>query len=240
MANAIMPRPAQEPPGPHGYDHPLVPDRRPAGPRRPGRGAAACPARPAPGLRGDAAGGPAGRRRARGRLDTGRARPPHPAFLRPWPPFRRRRRPPLRRRAAGGRRRGARHHRGAVLRPAGPVAGTFHRRGARRALAYPAPAPGDPGRPGDLAGPAARNRLEGGPWLRHARPVRAGVDFLNTHHLEPSLNRKSPLSVALCALATTPALAAAQEITARPATADACLAISSNAQRLACYDAALG
>src|SRR5690606_36582692 len=76
--------------------------------------------------------------------------------------------------------------------------------------------------------------------LRHARPVRAGVDFLNTHHLEPSLNRKSPLSVALCALATTPELAAAQEITARPATADACQAISSNAQRLACYDAALG
>ncbi len=49
----------------------------------------------------------------------------------------------------------------------------------------------------------------------------------------------SPLALALCAAATTPAVAA-QEITARPATADACLAISSGAQRLACYDAALG
>ncbi|RRN80088.1 MULTISPECIES: phospholipase A [Pseudoxanthomonas] len=50
-----------------------------------------------------------------------------------------------------------------------------------------------------------------------------------------------PLPLALCAAlaATAPALAA-QEITARPASADACLAIASNAQRLACYDAALG
>ncbi len=49
----------------------------------------------------------------------------------------------------------------------------------------------------------------------------------------------SPLALALCAAATTPAVAA-QEIAARPASADACLAIASNAQRLACYDAALG
>src|SRR5690606_40047885 len=58
---------------------------------------------------------------------------------------------------------------------------------------------------------------------------------------EHSLNRKSPLAAALGAvLACAPPVLAAQEITARPATADACLAISSNAQRLACYDAALG
>ncbi len=49
----------------------------------------------------------------------------------------------------------------------------------------------------------------------------------------------SPLALALCAAAITPAVAA-QEIAARPASADACLAIASNAQRLACYDAALG
>ncbi|ADV27596.1 Phospholipase A(1) [Pseudoxanthomonas suwonensis 11-1] len=55
------------------------------------------------------------------------------------------------------------------------------------------------------------------------------------------MNRKSPLAAALGAvLACAPPVLAAQEITARPATADACLAISSNAQRLACYDAALG
>lgn len=55
------------------------------------------------------------------------------------------------------------------------------------------------------------------------------------------MNRKSPLAAALGAVfaCATPVLAA-QEITARPVTADACLAISSNAQRLACYDAALG
>ena len=55
------------------------------------------------------------------------------------------------------------------------------------------------------------------------------------------MKRISPLTLALGALAGAASTSlAAQEITARPATADACLAISSGAQRLACYDAAMG
>ena len=57
------------------------------------------------------------------------------------------------------------------------------------------------------------------------------------------MNRTVPLPIAACALAgamATSLAAQAQEITARPASAEACLAIASNAQRLACYDAALG
>ena len=57
------------------------------------------------------------------------------------------------------------------------------------------------------------------------------------------MKRNPSLSVATCTVlaawaAASPA--AAQEMTARPASAEACLAIASNAQRLACYDAALG
>lgn len=54
------------------------------------------------------------------------------------------------------------------------------------------------------------------------------------------MNRMSPLASALVLGAGVASGAHAQETTARPATADACLAISSSAQRLACYDAALG
>ncbi len=55
------------------------------------------------------------------------------------------------------------------------------------------------------------------------------------------MKRISPLAPLACVLAGGVATAAtAQEITARPATAEACLAIASGAQRLACYDAALG
>src|SRR5690606_3795100 len=94
-----------------------------------------------------------------------------------------------------------------------------------------------------LAGPAAGHRLEGRHRLRHARRVRAClVPLIRPPAPGASfLNRTSPLASALSLLAATAAAPlAAQEIAARPATADACLAISSSAQRLACYDAAMG
>lgn len=55
------------------------------------------------------------------------------------------------------------------------------------------------------------------------------------------MNRIPPFvsTLPLLAAVAAPGLAA-QEMTARPATADACLAIASSAQRLACYDAAMG
>ncbi len=55
------------------------------------------------------------------------------------------------------------------------------------------------------------------------------------------MNRIRSLAPVLCALAgsVAPSLAA-QETTARPATAEGCMAIAGDAQRLACYDAALG
>lgn len=55
------------------------------------------------------------------------------------------------------------------------------------------------------------------------------------------MNRIHCLAPALCALSAAVALPAhGQETTTRPASAQACLAITSSAQRLACYDAALG
>lgn len=55
------------------------------------------------------------------------------------------------------------------------------------------------------------------------------------------MNPIRPLVPVLCALAgSVAAPLAAQETTARPAAAEGCLAIASDAQRLACYDAALG
>ena len=54
------------------------------------------------------------------------------------------------------------------------------------------------------------------------------------------MDNRTALAPALLALGTLAPPLAAQEITAHPAAAEACLAIASGAQRLACYDAALG
>ena len=55
------------------------------------------------------------------------------------------------------------------------------------------------------------------------------------------MNRIRPFAPTLCALVGSMALPlAAQEATSRPASAEGCMAIASDPQRLACYDAALG